>query len=275
MTERCVVVGVADKQDAAVRHAASRALQLDLPLRVVHAWDLPPGADLSTYASGLVAAFEEGGRMILDAARQVVEGVGDVDASYELVRGQAREILLEMARDAGEVVLGPDDVPWTVRLFRGRVAHALAADGPCPVVVVPDDWEPGLDRENIVVALSGETYAHGPIEFAFKAARTSGGFVTLLHVAEDDVRGPTPGLTWSQLEWMLDTWESRYRDVRVVRRTVTGRAVDVALEMAKAASLIVAGKSDPSDRAHVLHRSFPQELISRAACPVAVVPRRI
>ena len=267
----CVLVGVTGREEAAVRHAASRALQLGLPLRLVHVWDLPPIGLRTEDPIGMVRTREREAAALVADARRLAEEIGDVEIRDEVLRGPTRDVLLLAASRAREVVLGPDVAPWAVRLFTGNVAHALAAEAPVPVVVVPDAWDPGPGRDRIVVALSAGSHAHGPLQYAFDAADASGGSLTILHVVEERDPGQRARV-WNQLEWALDSWEARYHRVPVARHTVDGHAVDVALDVARRSSLVVAGKPGPGSRPHVLHHHFSQALIRAAACPVAVVP---
>ncbi|WP_162891171.1 universal stress protein [Aeromicrobium sp. A1-2] len=266
------MVGIADTEDGALGLALRRAEQHKCGLRVVHAFDVPGSGLHSTYTPAVVAGFEEGGQAVLDRAREVISSLDPkVDVEYALVRGRASLILLDESSSAREIVIGPDDSPWYVQLFQGRVAKSLAAHGRCPVTVVPDGWSSEGSPELVIVALDGESNAHGPVSYAFDVAQLEGRSLEMLHVVEPDKSGAAVMQRWGEMSHLLESWRRRFPQVRVRTVVVPGGAVAVSREGSAEASLLVAGRSS-THGVDLFARPFAQEVIRSSHCPVVVVP---
>ena len=77
-----------------------------------------------------------------ETARHVVDGVlREVDdpppLSYELVRGDAVEVLVQLSQGAQLLVVGTHGVSSIRHAALGSVSEACAMQSACPVVVVP------------------------------------------------------------------------------------------------------------------------------------------
>jgi nucleotide-binding universal stress UspA family protein len=131
-----VVVGVdgSDTSTRALRWAAVEARLRDVPLRVVHAWQMMFAAVPAT--EPLIGALEEGGRAVLDAALAdpALEGL---DVKDHLVPMGATEGVLRYAHDASLVVVGSRGLGRVGRVLLGSTSRQLAHHAPCPIVVVP------------------------------------------------------------------------------------------------------------------------------------------
>ncbi|MEU3148162.1 MULTISPECIES: universal stress protein [unclassified Streptomyces] len=141
---RRVLVGVdgSPAGDAAVEFAFAEAALRGAPLTALHAWtlwnaSLPALQDESmpyTNPPGELEDSEE--RLVTEALSGRGERYPGVTVEHKVVRGGAREALIEASRDAGLLVLGARGRGGFAGLLLGSVSQALLQHAHCPVAVV-------------------------------------------------------------------------------------------------------------------------------------------
>ena len=136
-----VVVGV-DGSPAAARAllwAAQEARLRGVPLRVIHAWQLPLADAAGQSGTELVTTivFEEA-RKVLDLA------VASIDAAHlpepvhgTLVRAPAAKALLDATGEEDLLVVGARSHGGLAGIVLGSVSDQVVRHSHCPVVVVP------------------------------------------------------------------------------------------------------------------------------------------
>jgi nucleotide-binding universal stress UspA family protein len=144
--ESPVVVGV----DASA--GGERALRVALalappaaPVRVVHAWGIPPTAAFEVPAVE-PALLEEGGRAVLDQACAAVPPGRPGAVETALERGDPREVLSREAESASLLVIGSRGHSLLLHRLLGSTVTYLLHEQVTPVVVVPEeaaDWQEG------------------------------------------------------------------------------------------------------------------------------------
>lgn len=267
-----VVVGIADKQPAALDYALREAERAACGIRLVHAYVVPPSAMGSFYSIDVPEAYRAGGQEVLaGAVRHVEESGVVVPVESVLVRGYAPSVLESESRSARAVIIGPDDSkPWYIRMFEGKVARHLVEHAESPVIVVPDSWHGTDDDAPVVVMVDGETSAHGPLAFAFETATARGAELRVLHVTP-----PMDGLVdseWATIRRVVDAWFDRHPRVRGGCQEVAGDVRETALDAADGAGLLIVGRPHERRLSNILMDSLAQEIIAEAGSPVAVVP---
>lgn len=128
--------------EAAVEFAFEEAALRGVPLVAVHAWtlwsaSLPALQDESmpyTDPPGELRDAEE--RLVAEALAGRGARYPGVSVTYKVVRGGAREALIEASRDAGLLVLGARGRGGFAGLLLGSVSQALLHHAHCPVAVV-------------------------------------------------------------------------------------------------------------------------------------------
>ena len=171
MGER-VVVGVdgsdnADKALAwAARHARRRGAQLDIVL----GWQTPSGAITPmgmAYVPPPVEAIKA------DAEKRLQRSLGscdleDVDHTTRVAERDAASLLCETAEDADLLVVGSRGLGGFKGLILGSVSARCANECPCPVAIVPADWDdPGRDVHGVVsVGVDGSANADAAVRWA-------------------------------------------------------------------------------------------------------------
>lgn len=273
LDSRPIAVGVASKQPAILEYAIREAEQTGCGVRVVHAYSVPPSAMGALYGLDVDEAYRAGGQDVLDEAAAFLSQSGTAaPVETVLTRGYAPSVLGAESAAARVMVIGPDDAkPWYIRLFEGRTARHLAAHGSCPVVVVPDTWDPCHDDNGpIVVVVDGAGSAEGPLAYAFEIAEVRGADLKVLHVASPDEGAYEP--QWEAVRMVVDSWFARHPDVRGTSEAVKGDIRETAVEASEGAALLIVGRPHERRIADLLMDLLAQEILAESGCPVAVVP---
>lgn len=273
---RPVTVGVADGQRGAMGFAAEEAGLAGCDLRIVHVYAVPPSPPRSmsaAYGYDIDASFEGSARDVLAAAVDIASaGHADLTIHPVLERGTPSTVLEAMAATSRLLVLGQDEgVPWYARLFRSRVARAMAHRASCPVVVVPDDWRARGATRGVTLLLDSRTVAHGPLRYAFEQAARHSDVLHIIHVQESD-DPHDGGIPWHDMHRLIQSWRATYPHVWVETRVVAGAADLAAVESFERTGILVLGRPHDDHLAAQLHDSLARAVIVRASCPVAVVP---
>ena len=268
-----VLIGVADKQPAAVKYAIAEAERLHRSLRVVHCWVLPTPASAMYVGAASLGDMRAEGQIVLDDAQSIVaELAGDLDAEYVMADGSPANVLVEEAKQAAALILGSDDVPWFDRLLGGEVAGHLARTAACPVVVVPERTVPGTGAGGVVVTIDGDTSADGPLRYAFEQADARHEPLHVLHAAPEATLRQDFENHRANVAEVVAGWAELYPDVQILRSTTEGAPVDECIEATSEASLVVIGRHHGHAVPFARVRPIALAVLRKAQCPVAVVP---
>jgi nucleotide-binding universal stress UspA family protein len=268
-----VLVGVAGKQPIAVAYAVVEAVRLHRPLRVLHCWALPSTASALYLGSETLGSMRVDGQEVLDAAAAVVAESGvDIEVEYVLADGSPVNVLAEDAKEAAELILGSDDVPWIDRLLGGEVSGYLARTAACPVVVVPERTVPGTGTGGVVVTIDGDTAAAGPLRYAFEQADARHEALHVLHAAPEATLRQDFQNHHVNVAEVVAGWQEVYPDVTVLRSTTDGTPADACIEATAEASLVVIGHHHGHSISFARARPIALTVLRKAQCPVAVVP---
>ncbi len=276
-----LLVGVdgSSAADGAVRAAVAEARQLGASVRLVHVvpdhFALVPvdalvGRDLDSRGAGL----------LVRAAAEVAAMAPDVEVETELRRGGVASQLAEACEHAAALYVGRDSSVLK-GVVKGNAAVGVATRAPCPVVVVPADWQPREDGGEVVVALKMAAGAAELFADAFAEAETHGARLVVLHSWRlpdmyDDIIlsrvDPTEPArrTAAALELLLHEWRTSYPDVEVELRIVHEEPVHALVEASRSADLLVLVR-----RVHGLKRGTlggtGRAVLRGAECPVRVI----
>ena len=279
-----IVVGVDGSSSAvrAARWAAAEALRRDLPLRLVHTFDIPVG-----YAPGVVApaAVRDGMRnQGWDWLRQARDAVAEIAPTIEpelvIHQGPVVPFLVNASREATMVVLGTRGLGGFTGLLVGSISVALAGRAHCPVIVARDPDTTG----DVVVGVDGTPAGEAAIAFAFEEASLRGSDLVAVHTWADSLldvalAGDTSALDFNPLQRQayevlaerLAGWREKYPEVTVHREVVRDRPVTALLRYAASAALVVVGTRGRGGFTGLVLGSTSQHLLHHAPCPVAVV----
>jgi nucleotide-binding universal stress UspA family protein len=285
-----VVVGVDGSEPAlhAVRWAADVARRRHVPVRLVHAQEIPVG-----YAPGFVdwhalheALAAQGQEWLATARRVVAETAPEVAVDVIGVKAGAVPTLAKESADASLLVLGTRGLGGFTGLVVGSTAVELAMRAHCPVIVVRGTGAdvPPPAAGPVVVGVDGTPTSESAIAFAFAEASARRTGLVAVHTwtdlaLETALAGGAAALDFAPLEQQagevlgerLAGWQEKYPDVPVTRHVSRERASRALLRHAESAQLVVVGSRGRGGFRGLLLGSTSQHLLHHAPCPVAVV----
>lgn len=290
-----VVVGVdgSNHSRAALEWAAAEAARSGAELRVVHALGMP--LVVSTQSGpGRFQPTEEISDQATDVLKSAAARARELQPTVSVKTVTAlEEAPLAILRQSGKydlIVIGTRGLGTIAAMFVGSVSIRVAAQAPCPVVVVPSDEEgrPATTALNrVVVGVDSSDNARGAFGLALDLASENNGELVLVHSWDvpypyDPVAMTAAGYQPQQAifeqksdelvsELLDEVTEGDNVDVSVVR-TQTG-PVDALLKAAEGADAIVVGSRGRGTVRGLLLGSVSQGVLHRAKIPVVVLPK--
>jgi nucleotide-binding universal stress UspA family protein len=282
-----IVVGVDGSASAwdALDWSAAEASAMHRPLRIVHSFhslmQVPFGPSGLGPADGGVHAVAE--RVLIHAEARAQSAAPEVKVYCELVDGTATSALLNQAFDAELVVVGSRGLGEFSSFLVGSVGVALAANAPCPVVIVrprtTDRYAPATGR--VVVGTDGSEHSAAAIRFAFQAAARRKTGLTVVRVWKPPLSGyrrlvvGLDSIAATERQELLRTLEPHRRafpevvaKVKLVRAPLPSQAL---ISESTGADLVVVGSRGHGGFAGPLLGSVSQSVLEHANCPVVVV----
>lgn len=280
-----VVVGVDGSPTAllAVRWAAERARRDGLPLRIVHAYELPLGfpSGVTEEESTLNVLRREGRRWLDEARDAAAQGL---DVETELAAMNETTALLRESEDASVLVVGNRGHTTITGLLVGSTSLALASHAHCPLVLVRNGADGSPPTGPIVVGVDGTDASEAAIAFAFAEASTQDAPLVAVHaytesVFEAALAGGNAPLDWTlqrelaeeAIAERLAGWQEKYPEVRVEREIVRDRPTRALRRCARTARLVVVGRRGRTAFRDLVLGSTSNHVLHHVACPVAVV----
>jgi nucleotide-binding universal stress UspA family protein len=278
-----IAVDGSEQGYVAVRYAAQEAQRLGAALDVVHV--LP-----STVAGGSAMmmmvpeeSFQCEAAQILGRARTTaLESVPDLQVTTQLRMGGRIHQLIEISGHARLMVLGRRSPSSLDRIWSGGTVTGVASRAACPVVVVPDDREPGPTHRRIVVGFKSSAHASELFDAAFRLADEIGAEIVVLHawrlqgVYDDIIADRVEVERWQREETELI--ENELADCRDAFPDVTVRVnvrhEDAARALVRAtagADRLVIERPAHGGLVHHLGRTA-RAVLREARCPVEVLP---
>lgn len=270
---RPIVVGVENKQLAALRYALGEAALKGCGVRIVHAYSMSTVGP-ALLGDDIMDASAADAYAILDSARDFVASQNTkVPVEYVVEFGAPTQVLQAASLTARSLVLGPENASWYERILAGEVGSWLATRAECPVVVIPENWhEHEVRRGGIVVTVDGATDAHGPLTYAFAAADRRNQELHVLHVVPPATSEQDEEELRLNIAEVLAGWADKYPTVSVFRSLVFGNTDEACIRSTSLANLVVVGRPHGHNLPFSLLRPVAVSVIKEANCPVAVVP---
>lgn len=264
-----LVVGANDSPGsfAALRYAAQEAERRGCGITVVHV--TPSYVPVAAMRPLVPGDRESAGRTVLgDAVSLLAAQSPDVPVTTVLRSGATVSTLLSVADAADEIILGRETVPPVMSIVTEATTLGIAARATCPVLSVPDGWDPAGGPGRVVVGVRSKEHSRELLERAFDEAAGRGVGLVVLHAS---------GLSGSDgepIEPLLQDFRSLYPGVDVTVRIVREEPARALIDCTPDADLLVVvrrGLGFPS--AARLGRPV-RALLRAAACPVEVVAPR-
>ena len=280
-TPQRIVVGVDSSDNAlhAAIWAARQAVDLGVPLLVVHALDLGATSVYSTAVGYTDARREDGATVLGKVARTLREKVRGVIVDTELFDQGAPQTLVALSNESTLVVTGTRGHGGFAGLLLGSVSLKLAGHSHGPVAVVRGD-EPGEPENAIVLGVEPEEHEE-PIRFAFAMAAQLGATLNVVRAwwpqaAYGGYYSADIGIAErdhaTDVEGLIKGLREEYPGVKVFVSPMRGNPVPMLLDASRGARLLVVGAHRKHSPLSVGAGYVIQGLLSHASTPVAVVP---
>lgn len=274
--DRGILVGVDDsaRSQGALEWAAAEARSRGVPLELVHVLD---GRRFPTPFHPLMSVDEYGWQVLDRITGELRSRYPELVVRPALANGNSSAELVERSRDHLAVAVGRRGSGGFVRMLIGSTAFRVATDAGVPVVVVPEDWKPGTDRDGpVVVGVDYRDVQPAALRFAFEEAAQRG--VRLVAVHGRDV----PAIGWDGRPTPLDTntdksseptlasaieaVRAEFPEVEVESLTSDSHPLTALLEEAPRAQLLVVGRHGKRGG------GLPFGSVARAALHYAEIP---
>lgn len=289
-----IVVGTdgSPASDRAMTWALEESAHRGVPLRIVHAFDLPPYGVYLTAEGATGGSFRDEAQQLLDQARERAHTAApEQTVTTQLHLGTPAGALIAESREAGMVVVGARGRGGFSELLTGSVAMQTATHAHCPAVIVPEPQRSPGDADaagTAVVGVDGSPASMDALRFAFESASARGLGLTAMTVwhipamATGHVIPPAPADPTAIAEHArqvladsLGGWTEKYPDVDVTQSAVEGHAARELARAAQGAELLVVGSRGRGGFQGLLLGSVSRALVHHTPCPLAVVrPRR-
>ncbi len=286
MTAALTVVGYdgSGPSKAALRWALDDARRTGVAVELVHACAWPPLMPAAPMVPATsvwpdAEALQVLRDMLDDAVAQARRTHPGVTVTAALTRGPTALTLLGRAEHARLLVVGGRSHSAAAELLLGSVASAVAAHGPCPVVIVRDGG-PVTDVRPVVVGLDDSPCAEPTAAFAFEQAAAHG---TGLRAVRAWMPPPDPWIgppvdrdeitaaERQSLHTQLAPWREKFPAVSVTEDVILGHPATVLTQAARDASLLVVGTRGRGGLARMLLGSVSRHVLQHSPVSVAVV----
>lgn len=288
-----VLVGI-DGTDASARAAewaARRAAGRGAVLCLVHAFRWPVHRQLDPHTAPDVTGREAERRwardVLVEAAGRCREA-GARDVRAEVVDGDPVDVLMSRAEEADLVVVGHSATGAAAKLLLGSTAAALVRSSPRPVVVVRAESVVRAPRSGgaapVVVGVDGAPSSVRAVRFGYAFAADHGADVLLVHASASAARTANRLLPAGAETATYFAGRAVAREVADCARRhpgVSGRLlvspgdpVEVLLDAAEDAGLVVVGSHGRGPVRTALLGSVSTSVVDLARSPVAVLSPR-
>ena len=285
-----IIVGVDGSVDAerALRWAAEQASLENRPLAVVTAAGIDQiqaatwAGVAGTYAmptAGLIEQVQAVADGAAGAARQLRP---ELAVSAHAAHGDAREVLIDLSRNAHLVVIGSRGRGVLRSRLLGSVSTTVLRHAHSPVAVCRPD-SPGSVRKGVLVGADGSAEGLAVLEFAFQHASMHGLPLTVLHSFHDVVAAVNGAQLVSATEEFLEAerlllaesvagFSEKFPDVPVELLLARGFAHECLGAQSERWHLIVVGRHPTDSVSRMVSSTVATAVVERAHTTVVAVP---
>lgn len=209
-----------------------------------------------------------------------------VSLTSDVIPGDPASVLVEMSSDAELIVIGTESHGRMFSRIFGTVSSTVPAYSKCPVVVVPS-YEGGktfTPVEKLVVGVEASEKVSKALRLAVDEAKVWDGKLTV--VSAVPIPASSGIMTWvpnagdhdqlmkqmrQSLDLAVDT-ACEGTDLKVKRHVIDGAPAQLLVEFSTAVDLVIVGSRGYSALTQAVLGVTSQAVLSRAECPVMVVP---
>lgn len=247
----------------------------------VIAWHRARDAEivLVTAFDYLVTEVDEDASLLERAAARAREALPGARVVTAMADGSVPGVLERRSRETDVLVVGSHRTRHLRSVLTGRLPLRVAEHAACPVVVVPDDWQPRAGT--VAVGVGDDVSSDGAVRFAAAEAADLGAELHLLHAWSLPVSGTeVPSIVIDPEEFraahgrLLDeaAQKARTRCPEVREHLHQGAAGPAMVGLASDAALAVVGTHRSGPIGELFVGSTAATLIRESRTPVCVVP---
>lgn len=262
-------------------------------LKVVVSMGRPVAVDPSLYGPFLEALEQEADKIAAAAVARARDAGVPVVAVVE--RGDAAGVLVHESEHAASLVLGRRGRRG-VRGRLGSVTAAAAAHAKCPVVVLPEGWDPqaraargasGAFAGRVVVGVDRLGQDNPAVQAAGRHAARHGVGLALITVVPEPLSMPTGSVDLdravreqlteparSLVDQVAESVREDHPDLDVETFVFSGLPADQLVAAGRSAELVVVGSRGYGGFRGLLMGSVSQAVLTEGEGPVMVVPTR-
>ncbi|WP_433035445.1 universal stress protein [Actinomycetospora sp. CA-053990] len=255
----------------AVRWAAREADRRHLGLDLVQV--LPP-----SHHDHVLRAPQGRARALLEQGRDVAAAAApDVPVRLSVVTGVAGPALVHVAERAELLVLGSRTAAGDLDLTVGRIVAHATGHATCPVVLVPQVWDPDAAHAgNVLVHVDGTRESIGAVAFAADVADRWGAPLEPVAVGARRGSAADEQLHRQRLAAAVAATRDQYPHLALHETVVWGNAAQAILQEARGqARLIVLRSRGFRALTASLLGATTQTVVRMASCPTAVLPSEV
>lgn len=298
MADKKVVVGVdgSEQSQAALEWASAEAVRRGVSLHIVHALGMP----LIVSAYGGPQRFQptneisgQADAVVTSAREKAAEFQPSLKVETVTALEEAPLALIRQSHPHDLIVVGSRGLGSVAALFVGSVSVRVAAQAPCPVVVVPsENGKPSRTKlDRVVVGVDDSKNARRALGLAMGLAAETEGELVVVNSWEvpfpyDPVAMTSAGYQPQDdifeqqsealvAELLADVMDDQREDVNVEVAVVRSRSnpVNALLEASTEADVIVVGSRGRGSVRGLLLGSVSQGILHRSKIPVVVLPK--
>jgi nucleotide-binding universal stress UspA family protein len=278
-----VIVGIdgSDASLAALDWAVEEAESRSLGLEIVHC--LPWAQPSALHPEPVAPVKLRSASVLEEALTRCRLTAPELPVTTTLTVASPTGTLIERSCDAELVVLGAVGQRRRPGDGLGSVADVVASYAQCPVIVVRGEQlsEAGT-RGPVVVGLDAASDCTELLGFAFDEASRRGTGLLAVHgwTYRQVVEWHEPASWWAPgetarhaLDATLTGWRDKFPEVDVTERTIHAEPARALVAESLCCQLVVVSARGYRDMAGAVLGPVSQEVVTSAACPVAVVVR--
>jgi nucleotide-binding universal stress UspA family protein len=247
----------------------------------VIAWHRAALADITlvTAFDYLVAEVDEDAALLERAAARIRAALPEARVATAMADGSVPGVLERRSRETDVLVVGSHRTRHLRSVLTGRLPLRIAEHAACPVVVVPDDWQPRTGA--IVVGVGDDASSDGGIRFAAAEAAALDVELQVLHAwSRPSSASEVPSIVIDDEELRAAHGERLIAAARLAREAAPevrehlheGSAGLAMLALASDAALAVVGTHRSGPIGELMVGSTAASLIRESRTPVCVVP---
>lgn len=282
MTSLLVAVDGSEANRAALDWAIAEAVRTRQSLNivvVVEPWQVPDRDPPSDSDHGYV-------RPIVQRATDVATARLDPDrVTTVVVDGPASAVLVDLAEAHSGLVVGKRGLGAISRILIGSTSIAVAGRSAVPVTIVPDTWDgAGAAARPVLLGLDLAAEHDAAVRHAFTQAQSRGVSLRVLQGWQaPPIIGAMSGdhvayfeewrkVCRTALQVYLERLGQEFTDVHVAVDQVHGHPVDVLVDAAAQAQLLVLGREEKTRWTGFALGSVARGVLPHSDIPVTVVP---